>query len=469
MKSKIKYLFLGLLTFSLVPAMASCDSIDPYAPLTPEIDYVAQTKLTQNYVGMDFASQGIGEVDLRRAVDGDTAHFYPVGQTRGEIKLRFIGVDTPESTGQVEKWGKGAANFTKDKLENATHIVLSSESDAIKPAEHDSTGRILGFVWVTDVENPTLDDFKLLNLWLVQECFSSTKGISGSKYASVFYNADLQAQEMNRRIWNENEVDPLFDPNEEFHPTTIQGIYDAYDDDPDNVGYRVKFEGTISRMTDNGMNFYLQDTFEENGEEFTMGIYVFSGYKSFGFQEGYRLLVFGRVSEYMNNLQITDVKYNNAFPSEEDIQILDYNAGKIEPRVLTPNEMVSEDNRGTLMKSSMSLVAYDGYGGTGSSNPTDEDAFTLNLYGLSSVTVDEMTGEIKYTTDTSQSIQLRIQSTVSFKEGLVPVRNYEWFLNRPFDLIGIGSLYVNEYTGAETPQVLCVQVSDLMWITAESL
>ena len=45
-------------------------------------------------------------------------------------KIRFYGIDTPESTGNVEPYGKQASNFTKAKLEEADAngtIVISSQ------------------------------------------------------------------------------------------------------------------------------------------------------------------------------------------------------------------------------------------------------------------------------------------------------------------------------------------------------
>ena len=51
----------------------------------------------------------------RSHIDGDTSHFevpYSVDQS-GVIKARYLAVDTPESTCQIEEWGKAASRFTK--------------------------------------------------------------------------------------------------------------------------------------------------------------------------------------------------------------------------------------------------------------------------------------------------------------------------------------------------------------------
>ena len=36
----------------------------------------------------------------------------------GVLKARYIAINTPESTGSIEPWGKKAANFTKTKLQS---------------------------------------------------------------------------------------------------------------------------------------------------------------------------------------------------------------------------------------------------------------------------------------------------------------------------------------------------------------
>ena len=72
----------------------------------------------------------------------------------------------------------------------AKEIVLESEGE--KP-EKDSNDRYLAWVWV---------DGRLLNLEIVEESYSSTKGLSGSKYEQVFYDADLRTQKFKLRIWS---------------------------------------------------------------------------------------------------------------------------------------------------------------------------------------------------------------------------------------------------------------------------
>src|SRR5574344_96331 len=143
---------LTLVTAALMtPVMTSCGS-------TGHIDYIYkdEARLDSNivYADRDFLDEGIGAVTLKTAVDGDTAHFLSVKSSR-LIKVRFMGIDTPESTGQIEPWGKKASAFTTGKLESAKTIVLSKEPGEIgTAAEADSTGtRFKAYVWVSETAN----------------------------------------------------------------------------------------------------------------------------------------------------------------------------------------------------------------------------------------------------------------------------------------------------------------------------
>ena len=153
-----------------------------------------QVKLTKDYKGKSFLDDGIGEVTLDRAIDGDTAWFYDQNGTK--IKVRFLGIDTPESTREKEAWGKAASTFTRNKLQNAHTIVLESQGP-----RQETYGRYLGFVWVDGV---------LLNLELVENCYTPA-ALSDGPYEEYFMDAMMHAKKTGRRVWG--EIDPNYDYN----------------------------------------------------------------------------------------------------------------------------------------------------------------------------------------------------------------------------------------------------------------
>ena len=81
----------------------------PAAATSESIDYAASVKPS----GADTAKQ---EVTVKSFVDGDTVHFFVPESIMpsGVLKARFIGIDTPESTGKIEEYGKAASEFTKE-------------------------------------------------------------------------------------------------------------------------------------------------------------------------------------------------------------------------------------------------------------------------------------------------------------------------------------------------------------------
>lgn len=88
-------------------------------------------------------------VKLTKCVDGDTAYFTKTGKTR------FLYVDTPESTNQIEPYGKAASSYTCTLLKQAKKIELQYDGP-----KKDKYGRTLAWVWV---------EGKLLEKLLIQK------------------------------------------------------------------------------------------------------------------------------------------------------------------------------------------------------------------------------------------------------------------------------------------------------------
>ena len=107
------------------------------------VDYAAQAKL-------NMSSETVKQVvTVKQHVDGDTTHFnVPTSvMPNGVLKARYLGINTPESTGQIEEWGKKASNYTKEALASATSIIVESDTSTWNA---DSTGgRYLVWVWYT--------------------------------------------------------------------------------------------------------------------------------------------------------------------------------------------------------------------------------------------------------------------------------------------------------------------------------
>lgn len=88
------------------------------------VDYASLLKL-------DMSSETLKQVvTVKNYVDGDTTHFnVPQNVAEGGVlKARYLAIDTPESTGKIEAYGKKASKFTKEKLSSASSILVESDN-----------------------------------------------------------------------------------------------------------------------------------------------------------------------------------------------------------------------------------------------------------------------------------------------------------------------------------------------------
>ncbi|MBI5231924.1 MAG: thermonuclease family protein [Coriobacteriales bacterium] len=130
-----------------------------------------------------------------RIVDGDTA-VLSFGGTRE--KVRFIGVDTPESTIEHEPYGKEAAAYTRKQLTGRTVWV---ETDVEK---RDRYGRLLGYIWLaqpkrlSDAEIRT----KLFNARLMIGGYAQMMTYPPNvKYVDYYLKYQREARSKNRGLW----------------------------------------------------------------------------------------------------------------------------------------------------------------------------------------------------------------------------------------------------------------------------
>ena len=259
------------------------------------IDYAhnGSIVLQYDYAGRDFYKDGIGQVTLKTAIDGDTAHFSPLVTTtsRENIKARFFGVDTPESTGKVQPYGRPASNFTKSKLlsadENGT-IVVSSAQDGYGLPNPDSTGeRYVSLVWIHETKkNAPFNELTLLNLWIVQEGLSWVKNVGDMpQYSDIFYAAEDQAEVFKKNLWS-GEPDETFNYGE-YQDASLLDIKielektlkdPNYENPYDNQKIRVV--GTIAGYSNHILyiqNFYTQEDGARSPEGEYAGINIFTG------------------------------------------------------------------------------------------------------------------------------------------------------------------------------------------------
>lgn len=310
-----------LLVLSCVFVLAACK--DKIADNTEHFDDITKTlKLSEIYDGKNFLQNGIGTATVSAYVDGDTTRFtLPSRQT---ITIRYFEVNTPESTGQVEKWGKAASDFTKSRLSQAETIVLQSTTGGAPT--HDSYGvRYLGYVWYSLPG----EDLRCLNLELVENGYSKNEGVEDPEhpYFSYFAKAEKFARGFKSRLFSDL-ADPLY--HDEAIVTTIKEINEnlaaivANPGESNNYfnvdsrgGAKVQFEGYLEslRISNSGTYTFTAVQYDrDTGESYRINVYAAytSSYAS-NMKVGDLFKIVGNIQEYPTGaleFQVSGINYN---------------------------------------------------------------------------------------------------------------------------------------------------------------
>jgi micrococcal nuclease len=133
----------------------------------------------------------IGYLSVVEVFDGDTISV----RRNGELeKVRFIGVDTPETKDPrkpVQCFGEEASRYTKTMLEGRQVRI---EIDPTQ-GERDRYSRILAYVW--------RDDGLMINRALIEEGYAHEYTYQDNvyKYQEEFKNGEASAQNKQKGLW----------------------------------------------------------------------------------------------------------------------------------------------------------------------------------------------------------------------------------------------------------------------------
>ena len=164
------------------------------------VDYASQVELNLS------SNSAKTEATVKTYVDGDTTHFYVSSDLveGGVLKARYLAINTPESTGKIEEYGKKASNFTKEKLSQATSIIIESDTESW---DIDSTGsRNLVWVWYKTADS---DQYRNLNIEILQNGLALANSAANNRYGSYCTAAIAQAKEQKLNIYS-GQKDPDF-------------------------------------------------------------------------------------------------------------------------------------------------------------------------------------------------------------------------------------------------------------------
>ena len=276
----------------------------PAAAASESIDYAASV----NPSGADTAKQ---EVTVKSFVDGDTVHFLVPESIMpsGVLKARFIGIDTPESTGKIEEYGKAASEFTKEKLSRAHSIMIESDDGNW---DFDSTGgRYLVWVWY---KAEKAGEYRNLNIELLQNGQARAYSSANNRYGSACTAAINQAKANKLNIYS-GQKDPNFYYGDAVELTLKElrcGI-EGYN------GKKVAFEGVITINSGNGV--FIEDYDAETDRYYGISAYYGYGLSGAGLDilsVGNRARIVGTVQYYEAGgcYQVSGLSYRQMKPDD---------------------------------------------------------------------------------------------------------------------------------------------------------
>ena len=294
MKKSIAALFLALLLCLALPALSEGGETDWAASVQPDPAGLRQ------------------EVAVVTFVDGDTTHF-AVPKTVAEggvLKARYLGINTPESTGRVDAWGKAAARFTKEKLSNASSILIESDTDRWNT---DSTGgRYLVWVWYRSSDT---EPYRNLNIELLQNGLARINN-ANNRYGDTCTQALSQAKAQKLHLWSD---DP--DPDYSYGSAAEVTIKELRLHPEQYEGQKVAFEGVIIGSGSNSV--YVESYDAETDRTYGMYIYYGRGFSGAGLDilhKGNEARIVGTMQYYEAGgiYEITSLTYWAMDPTHPD-------------------------------------------------------------------------------------------------------------------------------------------------------
>lgn len=151
------------------------------------------TSIASSLFEQDTTNKGLEkiEVTVDHVVDGDTVSVILPNSEKESVRLLLI--DTPESVHPnkpVQPFGKEASNFAKQKLQKGQTVVLEKGE-----LERDKYGRLLGYIWIDDVN---------FNQLMIEKGYARVGYVyePNTKYLDEFKKAEDDAEEKGINIWS---------------------------------------------------------------------------------------------------------------------------------------------------------------------------------------------------------------------------------------------------------------------------
>ncbi len=195
MKRKTSRLLFGIIAGFCMILIASWN-LENSPKASSQINTATSTQITQSSSTL-ILSDEIGDTNayVVKVVDGDTLTAILDSEPGSEVKVRFLGVNTPETVDPrrpVECFGKEASDFTKHLL-NSQRINLVADPEA---DEIDKYGRLLRNIYLADGTD--------VNAELVKQgyAYAYVSFPQNAERKAYLRSLEADAKENLRGLWN---------------------------------------------------------------------------------------------------------------------------------------------------------------------------------------------------------------------------------------------------------------------------
>ncbi len=461
---KITKIFSIIISLLVFVTLTSCSNKEPEVeehfdkPAT-DIDHYFSDRInfaqTNTTLGNNkFITNKVAKLKPKSITDGDTAVFYldgendsytnSIGKSYNYLTVRFLSIDTPESTSSIDPWGKAASKYVKELLTNATGIIVDatdlsgSKTDSYKGRIDSNGTRWLALIWYTNAEDSDdLTQYRLLQLDVIEECYSRYTGsLNSERYAlevdenvepllysryefgsmkigDVLYEAEARMEGLKLRKFG--QLDPNYDYTKTPTEITIKEAITNFETYEPKATF-IAITGVITRFI--GNNFYMCDA-----EGYAIYVYMGIDGNSINrmFNEGDTINIRGRLAEYGGQKQLSGV----VFAEETFKKITGENAIPMpEPIALTGTETSTQLDAviGKLVKTTLTLD-------TNLSNVSYSKDKSYTLY--TTCKVSDLSGKTSYDT-----VSVRINGSLA--PGYEPK---DFVTSATYEVVGIMSIY----------------------------
>ena len=403
------------------------------------VDYAALVKLDMTTTSLK------QEVTVKTYIDGDTTHFYFPGSQfdEGVIKVRYLGINTPESTGKIEEWGKTASQFTREKLEAATSIIIESDNEKWNA---DSTGdRYLAWVWYKTEE---MTEYRNLNIEILQNGLAIASNSANNRYGSTCVAAIDQAKAEKLYVYS-GEKDPGFP----YGAATELTLKELRCNIADYDNAKVAFEGVIIKA-DSG-SVYVEEYDAENDMYCGMTVYYLTaglpGQALDILTTGNRVRIVGTVTQFQGMWQVSGLTYSLMQPNNPDnLKLL--GEGYSPAYVLTTPETFTGGKVSVTVDEEKRTYDYAEMALYTSIEMTD-----LKVKSVYTTSSGDNTGAMTLVCETANGIEISVRTVVlRDQSGIVTADRFE---GATIDIKGLVDVYT--YDGACDYQIKVFSIDDI--------